>query len=205
MNGWRVLTPALAGLLLMACGASSATAQQLENDAPPCTKEATKAAIEGAKRGDAASLYLMGRYTATGKCLPNPPDDPHEMVVTFYQEAAKRNYPPAFYNLGRIAAADHEFREAEQYWQKGTDLGHRGCELQLGILYSWPTLPEMNDDVKAFAWLSIAASRPNADPIAAEALSKVRARLKPADLAKAEALHQELNTKYGSLPEWQPH
>jgi TPR repeat protein len=178
---------------------SSAKAAPLERSSPDCAPEAISNAKEGAERGEAPSLYLMARYYSTGKCLLG--DGPKS--IEYYQKAVKLNYPPAFYNLGMIAASGQNFRLAEGLFSRGMELGHRGAELQLGILYSIVPAP-VGDDRKAFAWLSITANR--AEPVAEEAkdrLDVVMHRLSPDGLAQAKTLLTKLKESYEGVPAFQ--
>lgn len=170
--------------------------EPLERSSPDCAPEAVAKAKEGAERGEAAALYLMARYYSTGKCLPGD----GQKSIEYYQKAMKLNYPPAFYNLGMIVAGSQDFQLAEGLFARGMELGHRGAELQLGILYSLVP-PPVGDDRKAFAWLSITANR--AEPVAEEAkdrLDVVTRRLSPEALAQAKALFAKLKENYEGVP-----
>ncbi len=178
--------------------ASSASAELLERSSPDCAPEAMAKAREGAEHGEAPSLYLMARYYSTGKCLQGD----GQKAIELYLKLVKMDYPPAFYNLGIISAANQDFQTAELLFFRGTQLGHRGAELQLGIFYSLVP-PPFGDDTKAFAWLSITANR--AEPVAEEAQDRLRVvtrRMTPDALARAEALYSQLRGKYEALPEF---
>lgn len=74
-------------------------------------------------------------------------------AIQLYIQAAQAGYPPSFYNLGMIAAAQGGFKTAEDLFLSGASAGHRGCELQHGVLFHFD-IPDMHDDVKTYAWLS---------------------------------------------------
>ncbi len=81
---------------------------------------------------------------------------------------------------------------------------HRGCELMLGILYSWPQLA-VGDDVKSYAWLSFAAAKGGAGLSGLDdALKKVSARLTPADRSKAQEYFVALRNRYRAIPAFRP-
>jgi TPR repeat protein len=187
-------------LVLVSVLALTAQAQSLERETPPCTVELQEHARAGAEQGDAASVYLLARYLSTGRCMPGD----GRKAIRLYTQAAELNYPPAFYNLGMLAAARQDFASAEGYLARGASAGHRGCELQLGILYSLVP-PPVGNDSKAFAWLSLTSSRP--EPVAAEAadrLKVVRTRLSESNRPSAEALADRLKAQYLSLAPFTP-
>jgi hypothetical protein len=177
---------------------TNASAELLERSSPDCAPEAVAKVREGAERGEASAQYLMARYYSTGKCVPGD----GQKAIELYLKAAKLNYPPAFYNLGIVSAGNQDFQSAELFFFRGAQLGHRGAELQLGILYSLVP-PPTGDDIKAFAWLSITANR--TEPVAEEAkdrLSVVTSRLTPEALARAQTLYAQLREKYEAVPEF---
>jgi len=178
---------------------SAAGAQALEKDVPPCSDAQLAAAQNGAQQNDPAMTYLLARYYSTGKCgLADG-----AKAIDLYRKAASLNYPPAFYNLGIIAAAHQNFVEAEQMFLRGTELGHRGCELMLGILYHLSS-PDVRDDTKAYAWLSFTASRDEEISSQAEdMLSEFQDSLKP-DHQRAKVLIQQLKQQYGAIPAFVP-
>ena len=124
--------------------------------------------------------------------------------MQLYREAAKLQYPPAFYNLGMIAASNQDFASAEGFFVNGTSLGHRGAELQLGIFYSLMP-PPVGDDRKAYAWLSLTESR-NEDISheASDLLQKVRQRMTMQQQSQAEALSNKLKTDFGTIQSFVP-
>ncbi len=189
----------VAAMLAAVMWGSAAGAQALEKDAPPCSDAQIAAAQNGAQQNDPAMIYLLARYYSTGKCgLADG-----ATATALYRKAASLNYPPAFYNLGIIAAAHQNFGEAEQMFLRGTELGHRGCELQLGILYSFP-IPGVGDDTKAFAWLSFTASRgEDVSSEAKEILDQIQGRIRP-DHEQAKVLIQQLKQQYGAIPAFVP-
>jgi hypothetical protein len=90
------------------------------------------------------------------------------------------------------------------YFNRGVQLGHRGAELQLGILYSLVPPPIGNDE-KAFAWLSVTTNRKeDVSSEAREQLSVVSRRLSASSRATTEELYSSLKEKYGSVPEFRP-
>ena len=189
----NILRRILIGLSL--CAAWSAYAQVLERQSPSCAPEAIESARNGAEREEPAALYLMARYYSTGKCVPGD----GKKAIDFYVRASKLNYPPAFYNLGIVSAGNQEFQLAEAFFARGAQLGHRGAEFQLGILYSLVP-PPVGDDAKAFAWLSLTANR--AEPVAEEAedrLRTVKRRMSQEALARGEAIYQQLRERYASV------
>jgi len=187
---------ALAVVAALACAAPLACAQTLERASPPCSPERQEQAKNGAERGDAASIYLLARYLSTGRCMPGD----GRKAIQLYGQAAELGYPPAFYNLGMLATARQDFAAAERHFSRGAEGGHRPSELQLGILYATAPAP-VGDDVKAFAWLSLASARQ--ESISAEAsdrLSAVRARLPDESLRSAEAMAETLKARYWAMP-----
>jgi hypothetical protein len=175
---------------------SPAWSQTLERGVPPCSKEKVAAARDGAERNSPASIYALARYYSTGKCIAGDGVE----AIKLYRRAADLGYPAAYYNLGIIAAANGDYRAAETSWLRGASLGHRGSELQLGILYSWPQL-DVADDVKSYAWLSLAAAQGGAGlGIFDLVLEKVIARLSTADLAKARLYLATLRRQYRAVP-----
>lgn len=142
----------------------------------------------------------MARYYSTGKRVPGD----GQQALALYQRAADLAYPPAFFNIGIIDAAAQDYQGAETAFLKGATLGHRGCELMLGILYSQNE--GVGDDAKAVAWLELTLSRH--DPASADAaravLATVEARLPPADRGKADAYLFEIKRRYGPVPPFRP-
>ena len=185
---------------LLAVLAYSAQAQTLEKGPPPCDADRQAGAEAGAANGEPASVYLLARYLSTGRCMPGD----GLRAISLYKQAAQLGYPPAFYNLGILSAARQDFASAEGYFANGALAGHRGCELQLGILYSLVP-PPVGNDSKAFAWLSLTAARnePSSGE-AADRLAVVRRRLPESSMAPAEALAQRLRADYLALQAFAP-
>ena len=175
-------------------------AQALERASPLCDPELQEQARQGAERGDAKQTYLLARYLSTGKCMAGD----GIQAVRLYLKAASLGYAPASYNLGIIAAGNQDFTSAEGHFVAGTALGHRGCELQLGILYSLVP-PPVGDDRKAYAWLLLTESRH--EPISAEAkelLATVRARLSEKARGQAVSLSAKLKQDFGNTAPFLP-
>lgn len=172
-------------------------AQSLERGVPDCAPDAMAKAREGADRGEAASVYLMARYYSTGRCIAGD----GEKAVALYWQAAQMNYPPAFYNLGVVAAGgEKDFKKAELMFFRGAQLGHRGSELQLGVLYQLAP-PPMRDSVKSYAWLSITVNR--REPISQEAkglLEDLERKLTDEEKEKGKALANRLSVQFGNVP-----
>jgi TPR repeat protein len=169
--------------------------QTLERDPPPCSKSAVAEARAGAQANNAAAIYKLARYYSTGKCIAG--DGPQ--AIALYNRAAELGYAAAYYNLGVLEAGGAKnYHAAEGWWVKGAELGHRGCQLQLGILYSAPIVG-VADDAKAYAWLSLVIRRgdPDAD-LARTVLKPVKRRLSASDRARGEAYLADLQSKYGS-------
>ena len=186
-------------ILIALFSVAQTNAQGLERSSPDCSPNAISNAQEGAESNEGKSLYLMARYYSTGKCMPGD----GAKALEYYGRAVQINYPPAFYNLGMILAANQKFRDAESYFFRGAMLGHRGCELQLGILY-FLVPPPVGNDQKAFGWLSLSASRD--DAIASEAkdmLEKVSRRLTDEDKKRASLVFMQLQEKYKAVPAFQ--
>jgi TPR repeat protein len=179
---------------------SALQAQSLERDAPSCEPQLVAQAREGAEVGNAKQTYLFARYLSTGKCVSGD----GKRAAQLYLKAEKLDYPPAFYNLGIIAAANQDFTSAEGHFAGGAMLGHRGCELQLGILYSLVP-PPVGDNRKAYAWLLLTESRH--EPVSADAteqLARIRPKLSERQRMQAEALSAKLAADYGSVRSFEP-
>jgi len=182
-------------LIASLLGAATSFAQVLERSSPDCSAKAQERVHSGVERNEPASIYLMARYYSMGNCVPGDGQKAFEL----YQRAAKLEYPPAFYNLGMISASNGSYASAAEFLLMGTVLGHRGSELQLGILYSLVPAPT-GDDEKAFAWLSLTSSRN--EQVSTEArrqLAIVSKRIDKASREKAEALYASLKEKYGPI------
>jgi len=172
-----------------------ASAQSLERDSPSCEPQLISQAREGAAQGDAKQTYMLARYLSTGKCMPGDGKE----AIRLYVQSEKLGYPPASYNLGIISAANQDFVSAEGHFALGATLGHRGSELQLGILYSLVP-PPVGDNRKAYAWLLLTESRH--EPISAEAteqLARIRPQLADQGRAQAEALSAKLKADFGGV------
>ncbi|MEZ5615890.1 MAG: hypothetical protein R3E35_11830 [Rhodocyclaceae bacterium] len=179
----------------LALNLCAAYGQELERASPQCDADLQEQARQGADRGDPRQIYLMARYLSTGKCMPGD----GKQAVHLYLKAASLGYAPARYNLGIVAAGNQDFTSAEGHFFEGARLGHRGCELQLGILYSLVP-PPVGDDRKAYAWLLLTASRH--EPISREAselLAKVRARISDQARVQAETLSAKLSADFGKI------
>jgi TPR repeat protein len=172
-------------------------AQSVERGVPNCAPDAIAKAREGADRGEVASIYLMARYYSTGKCIAGD----GEKAVAHYWQAAKMNYPPAYFNLGIVAAGgEKDYEKAELMFFRGAQLGHRGSELQLGILYQLAP-PPVRDNVKSYAWLTVTANR--GEPISQEAksiLEDLERKVTDEEKVKGKALASRLSGKFGNVP-----
>jgi TPR repeat protein len=114
-------------------------------------------------------------------------------------------YASAYYNLGIIyAGGSNDFVAAGAAFFQGATLGHRGCELMLGILYA--TTPPVADDIKAYGWLSLSLTRnPSSQPVLArELLDRVKQRITIDQRQKADGYLADLKAKYGSIAAFQP-
>jgi hypothetical protein len=183
-------------IALLGVGTSAAFAQQLERDAPSWHPETVAKTRAAADSGDPASVYLMARHFSTGECMPGD----GERATALYWQAAEKRYPPAFYSLGIISAGSRDFESAELLFFRGAQLGHRGSELQLGILYMLAPAPIRNDE-KAFAWLTVLKNR--AEPVSSEAeefLKTVSDRMSAPSLERAQRLAMSLSRQFGSTP-----
>jgi len=165
-----------------------ASAQTLERDSPSCEPQLISQAREGATQGDAKQTYMLARYLSTGKCMPGDGKE----AIRLYVQSEKLGFPPASYNLGIISAANQDFLSAEGHFALGATRGHRGSELQLGILYSLVP-PPVGDNRKAYAWLLLTESRH--EPISAEATEQL-ARIRP---QLTEALSAKLTADFGGV------
>jgi len=177
---------------------SQSFGQAIERTSPDCAPEAIAHAQAGAAHEEPLAIYLLARYYSTGKCIHGD----GAKALDLYKRAAQLNYPRAFYNLGIVYAGNNDFKGAEEMFTRGAELGHRGSELQLGILYSLVPAP-VGDHVKAVAWLSLTASR--SESISNEAkdvLKSIKTRMEPAVWGPASILTEELKAKYGSKPEF---
>jgi len=185
----------ICALLLLSAG--YVAAQSVERAVPDCAPEAVAKAREGADRGEVASIYLMARYYSTGKCIAGD----GEKAVAHYWQAAKMNYPPAYFNLGIVAAGgEKDYKKAELMFFRGAQLGHRGSELQLGILYQLAP-PPVRDNVKSYAWLSVTANR--AEPISQEAkglLEDLERKVTDEEREKGKVLANRLSGQFGNVP-----
>ncbi len=182
-------------LLLLSTG--HVAAQSVERGVPDCAPEAIAKAREGADRGEVAFIYLMARYYSTGKCIVGD----GEKAVAHYWQAAKMNYPPAFFNLGIVAAGgEKDYEKAELMFFRGAQLGHRGSELQLGILYQLAP-PPVRDNVKSYAWLTVTTNR--GEPISQEAkgiLEDLERKVSDEEKVKGKALASRLLGQFGNVP-----
>jgi TPR repeat protein len=184
----------------LSCLASVAHAQALERASPPCNAARQEQVRQGAERGDAASIYLLARYLSTGRCMPGDA----RRAIQLYGQAAELGYPPAFYNLGMLAAARQDFAAAERSLSRGAEGGHRLSELQLGILYATAPAP-VGDDAKAFAWLSLTSGRQELlSAEASERLKALRAKLSDESRRAAEAFADTLKERYSAIPSVTP-
>jgi TPR repeat protein len=139
----------------------------------------------------------MARYYSTGKCFAGD----GEKAVDLYWQAAKLKYPPAFYNLGVVAAGgEREYKKAELMFFRGAQLGHRGSEIQLAMLYQLAPAP-VADKVKSYAWLTVTANR--GEPISREAESLLKdldGKIAREEREKGKALAARLSTQFGNVP-----
>lgn len=185
----------LCSLLLLSAG--HVGAQSVETGVPDCAPETVAKAREGADRGEIASIYRMARYYSTGKCISGDGDK----AVALYWQAAKSNYPPAFYNLGIVAAGGaRDYKTAELMFFRGAQLGHRGSELQLGVLYQLSP-PPVHDNAKSYAWLSVTVRRGEA--ISQEAkgmLEDLERKVTDEERQKGKALALRLWEQFGNVP-----
>lgn len=185
---------ALSALWLLSAG--FVAAQSLERGVPDCAPDVLAKAREGADRGEASAVYLMARYYSTGKCLAGD----GEKAVALYWQAAQMNYPPAYYNLGIVAAGgERDYKKAELMFFRGAQLGHRGSELQLGVLYQLAP-PPVRDNIKSYAWLSVTANR--GEPISQEAkglLEDIERKLTEEEKERGKALANRLAGQFGNV------
>jgi TPR repeat protein len=175
---------------------SQSLAEPIEKAIPPCDQDSIEKYQQGVEENDAHSSYMMARHYSTGKCLAGD----GEKAVQLYFKAMEQSYPPAFYNVGMMMAANQQFELAAKTFFAGAAKGHRGAELQLGILFSLVP-PPVGNDASAYAWLSLTAGRN--EPVAEEArgiLAKVKSRVSTSELEEGTQLLGKLEEDFGAIP-----
>lgn len=128
------------------------------------------------------------------------------MGADLLRASAAKGFPPAEHLLGVIARREGRFSEALPHFERAAKLGFRLAEADLGFTYMQADSPVYSAG-SAYAWLSLAESRPEInDPqrqFLSIALGELRVELEASgtlELAGIEA--ERIQAQFGSVPAW---
>ena len=136
---------------------------------------------------DAEEQYRLGKMYDYGDDVPID----EAKAVKWYRKAAEQGYANAQHRLGVMyyngQGVPKDDGEAVKWCRKAAEQGFANAQIMLGLFYSEGSIPE--DYVEAYAWCSVAVRQTAGTP---EALSKVKAKLTPEQLAEGQKRATEL-------------
>jgi uncharacterized protein len=146
---------------------------------------------EGASRGDAESQTKLGFLYDNGLGVPQD----YAKARQWYEQAAAQGESYAQLNLGLLYdngwGVPQDYAMARRWWELAAAQGNAAAQINLGLLYAnGQGVPQ--NDVKAYIWWDLAAV---GSKDAAGNRDKVSRRMTPAQIAEAQRLAQQCQTR----------
>ena len=156
-----------------------------------------KAVKSAAEKGELDAQCTLGEMYAQGNGVPQADDT----AVSWFRKAAEQSSASGQYHLGFMYAegrgVPQDEKEAALWFTKAAEQGQADAQYHLSALYfKGKGVP--NDPVLAHAWLSLAAAQGHT--IARTNQGFAASKLTPAQLAQAQTLAAELQTKNAKQP-----
>lgn len=165
---------------------------------PPDAGEALKWWGKAAALGNADAMNVMGDCCLNGVGMPK---NATEAVAWWRKSAALGNNAHAMFQLGICyslgdGGLPKDCAEAVAWWRKSADLGYADAMFFLGSCYAnGKGVPP--DDVHAYMWLSLAASKEESRLAFCE---RVRKRMSSGQVSEAQKMAAEYSEKMGWAP-----
>ena len=164
-------------------------------------KELFEVAEAKAETGDADAQSTLGWMYLKGEGVEKDGKE----AFKWYQKAADQGNAHAQSNLGWMylygEGVAEDKKEALKWYRKAADQGNAHAQYFLGSRY-YQGKGVLKDYVTAYAWWNIAVANNNAPPIvemAATSKANIAKKMTPEQIAKAEALVQEMVKKNPEL------
>jgi len=146
-----------------------------------------------ADRGDADAQHNLGFMYERGHGVTGD----HAVAVSWFRKAADQGFAAAQLSLGVLyengLGVPQDFTTAVSWYRKAADQGNTAAQLNLGIMYDngWGVAQNY---VMAYMWFSLAAAMGDKD--AARNRDVDSAKLTPAQIAEAQSLARQWQTKF---------
>lgn len=144
-----------------------------------------------AEQGDANGQHNLGMMYQYGNGVAKD----YTVASEWYQKAAKQGHGEAAQRLRMMTMAGlvrHDNTETLAWYRKLAEQGNAQAQINLGVMYAKGSgVPQ--DYVQAYKWLRLASA--NGDKDADEKLEKLTSQMTPAQIAEAQRLSQQCQTR----------
>jgi len=142
--------------------------------------------------GNAYGMYSVGLMYFDGKGVPRS----YVNAMKWYKQGAEKGYPQAQHAMGSMyeqgQGVKRDMAEAAKWYNMSANQGYTMSQNSLGILYTTGDGAVPPNLVQAYFWFTLAGKE---DASAATRAQRLKARLKPEQLAEAEKLIKEFKPK----------
>ncbi len=135
--------------------------------------------------GSAYGMYSVGLMYFDGKGV----DRSYVNAMKWYKQGAEKGYPQAQHAMGSMyeqgQGVKRDIAEAAKWYTMSANQGYVMSQNALGVIYTTGDAALPPNPVQAYYWFTLASKE---DASAATRASRMKARMKPEDLAAAEKL-----------------
>jgi len=144
-----------------------------------------------AEAGDAWAQFSLGKMYLGGNGVPRDLDE----GIRLQRLAAEQGHPGAQYNMGALyyngEGVERDYAAAALWLERAARQGDTAAQLVLGRMYSTPHKGVRLDRVRAYAWLSLAATAGNEE--AGAMADELRRGMSAAERVAARSLARRLS------------
>jgi TPR repeat protein len=185
-----ILTTALTGPVLAGPAEDAEAAYAADQKKDYAT--AMRLYQSAAAGGNAYAMYSIGLIYFEGKGV----DRSYINAMKWYKQAAEKGYPQAQHAMGSMyeqgQGVKRDIAEAAKWYNLSANQGYLLSQNALGVIYTTGDTGVQQDLVKAHMWFNIASKE---DATATSRRDRLKARMKPEQLAEAEKLANEFKPK----------
>jgi len=173
---------------------SSVSSEKIDSTLPSISQQSVNNPPEGS---DPKVLFQLGRAMLNGNPILNIEENPQEGLL-YIEQSAKEGLELAALYLGRIYVTGEEpnvppnYGKALNWLDTPARKGHSEAQYYLGQMF-YQGLGVSKNNLKAYAWLNLAASQGNAQ--AGLIRNQLAIELSPTDLEQAQKLSLEYMVK----------
>ncbi len=141
-----------------------------------------------AEQGNAEAQYLLGASYANA----SPPEQDYFQAERWLQAAAEQGHTDAMVDIAKLNLfykKERDVPKAVLWYKKAADLGHPEGQFMIGTYYFSEDAGAEKDNVKAYMWWLLSASKGH--QLAKPMLEQSLVRISPDEVQKAEQLAKE--------------